>query len=144
MLLPGLDGIASTADELVHATSNGVTLDVEEVNRLIGDLRKQAEHLSAAIMTAPTTAYGARGDYIRLHSGKAHEHVRDALQDMVKGLDYYALAIERYRTAQFENDDDAAAALTRGARNLVDRGESCGGDGNFQGPSQCTTDGESR
>lgn len=123
MLLPQLGQTALTAAELGQALGQGVSFDAEEVKKLVSTLRKQALEVQDAVLQKPTDAFGARGDYVRYHSAKADEHVRESMKSLVKALDYYAQALDTYMSAQLENDENARRDLERQTERLLARGE---------------------
>lgn len=62
----------------------------------------------------------SQGQLLEHHTSVAHQHVADALRDMVAGLRGYAENLDGFATALTETDEQAAADLTPARKRELD------------------------
>lgn len=99
------------------------------------------------ISPVPAASYGgsATAAELGLHAGKAHQHVVQAMTQMVAGLESYRVGVKRFRKDVHETDQgnaDDLATVTRRAEQvdvatLFRRGDECSSAPDFHGTTTC-------
>lgn len=107
-----------------------IGVDQETINEIGSMLQSNSEILDGARPTGQTQgAFGQSlaGRDLDAQTLTAHEHVIEALEEMMVGLEGYRVNVTRFADDMFGLDADVQAALMRG----VDEAETYTGPGDF-------------
>jgi hypothetical protein len=136
-----------TVDVSGALTAAGYERDV--IDRIIQALTSAESSVRQGkdISPVPAASFGssATAAELGLHAGKAHNHVVEAMTQLVAGLENYHAGVRRFREDVHETDQrnaDDLGTVTRRAEQvdvatLFRRGDECNGSGNFYDTNAC-------
>ena len=108
----------------------------ELVDRIMRFLNTSAQDLSSSKPESVIrTSFGTAPASVTCsgHAGKAHQHVVDAINDMVIGLEGYQASLDGMRRRAQHVEDTSESDITR----LIVRAEDCAAAPTVGSPSQC-------
>lgn len=144
--------MALTIDVAGALTQAGVeNRAIAEILRAL-DESKTAVRRGEKIEFAPAGVYGRAATATELagHAGKAHDHVVEAMRQMVQGLTRYHESVEHFRSDVHETDLTIADDVTRtttatsavDVTSLIDAGTACMAAPDFSDNAQCVAEGD--